>query len=106
MVKLGKQTVFILYMGYLMDKRPVEQIDIKEDDALLEIHLADIRKILGITQNQMAEALGVTQPTIAGMEKLGQDIKLSTLKKYTEAVDCKINFDVELPNGEHYVFTI
>jgi predicted transcriptional regulator len=44
------------------------------------IYLAELRKKLEITQMEMADAMGVKQPTIAGMEKPGQYIKLSILK--------------------------
>jgi len=50
--------------------------------------------------------MGVKQPTIAGMEKNGQDIKLSTLKKYIEAAGCKLNLDIEMSDGSHFGFSI
>ena len=54
----------------------------------------------------MAAALGVKQPTIAGMEKAGQDLKLSTLKRYIEAAGGKVRLDIELPDGQHHEFTL
>ncbi len=54
----------------------------------------------------MANALGIKQPTVAGMEKEGKDIKLSSLKRYVEATGCKLNLDIELPDGSHFGFRL
>ena len=55
---------------------------------------------------QVAAAMGVKQPTVAGMEKLGQDIKLSSLKKYIEATGGKLRLEVEMPDGSHFGFSV
>lgn len=98
--------------------RTIEQIIANEDpkvvkraktvasDMLLNIHLAELREKMQLTQSAMADALGVKQPTISDMEKPGRDIKLSTLKRYVEASGGKVRLDVELPDGTHYEFTI
>ncbi len=59
-----------------------------------------------LTQVEMAQTLGLKQPTVAVMEKPGRDLKLSTLKRYVEATGSKLRLDVELPDGSHYVFTL
>ena len=51
-------------------------------EMLLYIHLAELRERAVLTQSELALVMGVKQPTISGMEKVGQDIKLSSLKKY------------------------
>lgn len=71
-------------------------------DILLNIHLAELRERVRKTQVEMAEALGLRQPTVASMEKPGRDVKLSTLKRYVEAAGGKLNLDIELPDGSHY----
>ncbi len=73
---------------------------------LLNIHLAELREKAQLTQSDVANAMGVKQPTIAGMEKNGQDIKLSTLKKYIEAAGCKLKLDIEMSDGSHVGFSI
>jgi len=73
---------------------------------LLNIHLAELREKAELTQTEVALAMGVKQPTIAGMEKLGQDIKLSSLKKYIEATGGKLRLDVEMSDGSHYGFSV
>lgn len=74
------------------------------DDILLNIHLAQLREHMQLTQTQLAAALGVTQPTISEMEQPGRDLKLSSLKRYVESAGGKLRLDIELPDGTHYGF--
>ncbi|EGY29146.1 putative transcriptional regulator with C-terminal CBS domains [Candidatus Regiella insecticola 5.15] len=78
----------------------------KADQILLNIHLAEVRARMDKTQAQLAQALGVKQPTIANMEKEGRDLKLSSLKRYIEATGGKLRLDIELPDGSHYGFSV
>lgn len=72
--------------------------------ALLEIHLAELRQLLNKTQGDVAKTMGITQPTVAGIEKLGNDMKLSSLKKYIEALGGKLSISIEAPDGKNYGF--
>ena len=78
----------------------------KAAEILLDIHLAELRERLSKTQTELAHSLGVKQPTIAGMERQGQDLKLSTLKRYVEATGSKLRVEIELPDGSHYGFKV
>lgn len=84
----------------------VARAQAKAEKMLLEIRLAELRAEVEKTQTQIAEAMGVTQPTVAGMEREGADLKLSSLKRYVEAAGCKLNIDVELPDGRHCGFSV
>ena len=84
----------------------VEKAKALASEMLLNIHLAELREKVALTQKELARAMGVKQPTIAGMEKNGQDIKLSTLKKYIEATGGKLNIDIEMPDGSHFGFSV
>ncbi|WP_200550517.1 helix-turn-helix domain-containing protein [Kosakonia sp. LAM2021] len=75
-------------------------------EMLLNIHLAELRERVQKTQIEMAQELGLKQPTVAVMEKQGRDIKLSTLKRYVEATGSKLCIDIELPDGSHYGFAL
>lgn len=92
----------------LGDEKPevVAQAQALADEMLLDIHLAELRERLQKTQAEIAAALGIKQPTVAGMEKKGRDIKLSTLKRYVEATGSKLRLDIELPDGSHYGFAL
>lgn len=78
----------------------------KADEMLLELRLSEVRRLVEMTQAEMATALGVKQPTIAGMEKSGQDLRLSSLKRYVEAIGGKVRLDIELPDGTHHGFSV
>ncbi|MBZ2188132.1 helix-turn-helix domain-containing protein [Alcanivorax sp. JB21] len=78
----------------------------KADAIILDIHLAEIRTLLAKTQVDVAQALGVKQPTVAGMERSGQDLRLSSLKRYVEALGGKVSVDIELPDGGHHSFSL
>ncbi len=92
----------------LKNEKPevVEQARTMASEMLLEINLAELRKELEVTQIKIAEAMGVKQPTVAGMEKPGQDMKLSSLKRYIEAAGGKLRMDIELPDGSHKGFIV
>lgn len=92
----------------LADEKPevVEQAEVIAAEMLLNIHLAELREKVQKTQVEMAAALGIKQPTVAGMEKPGRDLKLSTLKRYIEAAGGKLRLDVELPDGSHFAFAL
>ena len=78
----------------------------KADEMLLNIHLAELRERLQITQVELAKFLDIKQPTVAGLEKPGRDLKLSSLKRYIEAIGGKLRLDIELPDGTHYGFSV
>lgn len=78
----------------------------KADAALFDIRLAALREQLEKTQSEVADAMGVKQPTVAGLEKAGQDLRLSSLKRYVEAVGGRLRIDVDLPDGSHHGFPV
>lgn len=92
----------------ISDQKPeiVKNARKKSDDMVLGIHLAQLRERMKVTQEDMAKTLGVKQPTIAGIERKGRDVKLSTLKRYVEGAGGKLTVDVELPDGSHYGFNL
>ncbi len=47
--------------------------------------LCDIRKDLGLTQNEVAKALDITQHNVSAMEARS-DMKISTLRNYLDAL--------------------
>ena len=75
-------------------------------EMLLNIHLAELRVRMNLTQGDIATALGIRQPSVSEMEKPGRDLKLSSLKRYVEASGGKLRLDIELPDGTHYGFSV
>ena len=52
--------------------------------------LVKVRKDRGLTQEDVATRLGVTQPTVAAFERHESDPKLSTLRRYAQAVEALV----------------
>ncbi|MEG8087071.1 XRE family transcriptional regulator, partial [Acinetobacter baumannii] len=73
---------------------------------LLDINLSNLREELKISQAEIAKNLGVSQAAISKREKLGKDLKISSLQEYVEAMGGKVRLDVELPNGKHVAISI
>ncbi len=59
------------------------------NELLLEVSLQALREELEVSQVELASALGVSQPAVVAMEQRGNDIKLSTMKRYVEAMGGK-----------------
>lgn len=93
----------------LLAKRSQEsQTRIQEmaDELLLESQLYRIREELNISQKELAETLGIKQPSLSAIESRGGDLKISTMKKYVEGMGGKLRIDVELPTGKHIGFNV
>jgi len=63
----------------------IRRVDEAVEKELLEMNLAELRKSLGATQVQLAEATGMSQPEISVAEKRSDHL-LSTLRRYVEAL--------------------
>ena len=63
-----------------------------------EIGLGDLRKVKGITQEQVAKRIGSRQVQISRLEKRS-DIKMSTLEKYLAALGAKIEVFAFFPDS-------
>ena len=48
------------------------------------------REYFGLTQRVLADRIGISQPTLANLEKAGANPRKSTLKKIAEALGIKL----------------
>lgn len=78
----------------------LEKIQARAEEIRREITLAKIREELNLSQTELAQSLGVSQPSIAKLENVDNDPKLSTLKRYIKALGGELSIDVTLPNGK------
>jgi DNA-binding XRE family transcriptional regulator len=60
-------------------------------DHHLLVRLVQKRVDLGLSQAQLAEKMGVSQPTVAAFEKYDNDPKLSTIRRYAHALGVSID---------------
>ncbi|AYA41256.1 XRE family transcriptional regulator [Xenorhabdus nematophila] len=93
----------------LMAKRSPEsqaKIEEKAAEMLLETQLYQIREALALSQTQVAKNLGIAQSSVAAIEQRGNELKISTLKKYIEAMGGEMTLGVKLPDGKLMNFSI
>ena len=64
-----------------------------------EMSLRDLRHALTLTQERMAEALGIGQDGVSRLEKRS-DLLLSTLRTYIEAMGGQLSLIAEFPGRE------
>ena len=69
---------------------------------LADLLLRELREQSGQTQQELAAALGVAQPTMAQYEKQ-DDMHVSTLRRIVEALGGELDLVVRLPAGEYRV---
>jgi transcriptional regulator with XRE-family HTH domain len=62
------------------------------------MNLKDLRKSRGVTQVQLAEAMGTTQGQISRIEKQG-NVTLSTLRTFVEGLGGRLELMVTFPDG-------
>lgn len=60
--------------------------------------LAELRKCSGLTQQQLADILGISQPSISEREKQ-EDMEIGTLAKMIEAMGGRLEINAVMPGG-------
>ena len=93
----------------LMAELPAEQhAKVKEmaQEMRMELQLHRISEELEISQQQIAEALNIKQPSVVALEKRGNDVRLSSVKRYVEAMGGVLNLSVQLPTGKTVSFNL
>lgn len=60
--------------------------------------LAELRKLAGMTQTELADRLGVNQSTISQLEHQ-DDVQVSTLRRIVEALGGELEITAKLPGG-------
>ena len=83
----------------LMVPRQLADADVKAREMMAEMLLAEIRKSAGLTQEELAEILGITQPSLSKLE--GQDdMQISTLRRLIEALGGQLEIIAHFSRGD------
>ncbi|WP_426323053.1 helix-turn-helix transcriptional regulator [Microbacterium sp. E-13] len=70
------------------------------EDRELRSELIRIRRELGLTQADIAERMGVSPQAVQKLERYDADPKLSTLRRYVNAVGALVQHDVSIDDGQ------
>lgn len=65
---------------------------------LAELLLSEIRQRAGMSQQQVADVLGIKQPSLSKLEKQ-QDMQISTLRKVVKALGGELEVLARFPQG-------
>ena len=75
------------------------RIDGMKKELLAEMPLHELRRARALTQQDLANKLGINQPAVSKIEQRA-DVYVSSLRAYIEAVGGKLKIVVEFPHGE------
>jgi transcriptional regulator with XRE-family HTH domain len=68
-------------------------------ELLAEMLVAEVRALAGKSQRELAEALGIKQPSVAKMEAAGE-MQISTLRKIINALGGELEIRAKMPGGD------
>lgn len=80
--------------------RPEAQarVNARVRETLATMPLAEIRKAIGMTQQELAGSLDVAQGSVSKLENQA-DMYISTLRKYVEALGGELHLTASFPDG-------
>ncbi len=71
---------------------------VRTQELLAELLLSEVRQLTGKSQHQVAEALGIKQPSLSKLEKQS-DMQISTLQKIVKALGGELEVLAKFPKG-------
>jgi DNA-binding XRE family transcriptional regulator len=79
------------------DRRARSDARVKEMQT--EMLLAELRKHSGLTQQELAESLGISQPGLSKMEQQS-DMQIGTLDRIVESLGGRLELVAHMPSGD------
>jgi len=77
----------------------LQKATVKTKTMLAEMLLPEIRKHSGMTQKEVADILGISQPALSKIEHQ-EDMQIGTLSKLIEAMGGRLEIIAHLPQGD------
>jgi DNA-binding XRE family transcriptional regulator len=68
-------------------------------EIMAEMALAELRKHVGLTQEEVAARLGIRQPSLSKLESQ-DDMQITTLSRLIEALGGKLEIIAHMPRGD------
>lgn len=82
-----------------LDPKRVKAAKAKAKDIMAEMLLVEIRKEVGLTQEHLADALGIKQPSLSKLESQ-DDMQISTLQRLIQALGGQLELIAHMPGGD------
>ena len=82
-----------------LNPESIQKANVKTKDIMAEMLLAEIRKEAGFTQEDLAETIGVKQPSLSKLESQ-DDIQVSTLQRLIKALGGQLELIAHMPGGD------
>jgi DNA-binding XRE family transcriptional regulator len=76
-----------------------ERIEAGAAKLLADIHLAELRKAMNVTQVALARKAGVKQAEISRIENNPQKVQLQTMERYVKSLGGSLKLVAEFPDG-------
>ncbi|NCO43623.1 MAG: transcriptional regulator [Armatimonadetes bacterium CG_4_10_14_3_um_filter_66_18] len=86
----------------LEEKMPPERLaraKVRAREAMAEMLLTEIRKEVGLTQEDLAKVMGIKQPSLSKLESQG-DMQISTLHRLVAALGGELELIAHMPGGD------
>jgi len=82
-----------------MDPERQERIRKRTEELLAELPLQALRQARALSQQELAEVLGLNQATVSKLERR-TDMYLSSLRRFVEAMGGELEISASFPDGK------
>jgi len=82
-----------------MDPERQERIRERTEELLAELPLQELRQARALSQQELAEVLGLNQATVSKLERR-TDMYLSSLRRFVEAMGGELEISASFPDGK------
>src|ERR1700686_2978242 len=86
-------------VGRTASKKTRDRAARRTRELLGELLLSEVRKLAGKSRRQLAEALGIKQPSLSKLEKQ-TDMQISTLQRIVRALGGELEVIARFPRGK------
>ncbi len=82
-----------------MDPERQDRIRKRTEELLAELPLQELRQARALSQQELAEVLGLNQATVSKLERR-TDMYLSSLRRFVEAMGGELEISASFPDGK------
>jgi len=82
-----------------MSPEQLARSEMQAREMMAEMLLAEIRKEVGLTQEDLASTMGIKQPSLSKLESQ-DDMQISTLQRLIRALGGELELVAHLPGGD------